>query len=154
MHLDRSLEHSFFIKELASLTSFFHVATVVQVDTGRTQWRWEANLMFSTASAYRVLHHKGVKCPYDARLWKFRIPPKVKVFILILLRNKILTRDIFMKRGCQAIQGCVLFGEECMEMSVHLFWDCTYSSALWLTTMRATQGPVTTVGCDLRVAFL
>lgn len=135
---------SFFLREIHKLMPFHEASIRVNPITQETLWRWEASGKFTTSSAYRMMHHTGVICPYHNRLWKIKCPPKVKVFLWVLLQHKLLTRGILMRRGCQTTQGCMLCGGAITETDVHLFWTCAYSALFW-------QSLLASYNCNQRV---
>lgn len=59
------------------------------------------------------------------RIWKIKAPPRVKIFIWIMLRNKILTMDNLIKRGWQTPNRCILC-KQAAESVQHLFATCPY----------------------------
>lgn len=81
-------------------------------------WHWSTNAMFTVSSAYLVLHNTGIQFTYHRVLWKLKVPMKVKVFIWLMLLDKILTQENLLIRGCQVNTGCKL----CSCPFVKRFW--------------------------------
>lgn len=61
-------------------------------------WRLTKSGVFSVKSFYRALMIQGSGFPFK-RIWKFKIPPRVTVFLWLLLKNSVLTKDNLLKRG-------------------------------------------------------
>lgn len=50
------------------------------------------------AALYAVINHRGVISTYVHAVWKLHIPPRVQIFLWLLSKNKLLTRDNLAKR--------------------------------------------------------
>lgn len=120
---------SFFIKYLIQLIPFYKIST--ELEGGVKRWKWTTSGLFSCASAYKTMHHSGLISATQSTLWKIRIPMKVKIFIWLMLDNKILTQQNLHSRRCPIQVGCHLCSNQSMETRDHLMWDCKYASALW-----------------------
>lgn len=60
------------------------------------------------------------------------MPHKVRVFMLLLFQNEILTKAVLSTKGWQGSQVChfcSLVGEN--ETALHLFLKCPYLSQIW-----------------------
>ena len=99
--------HSFFIKSLRSLSDLIKAGSVVD-SPAITRWRFSTTGLFTTASAYKIMHDTGIFDIYWKRLWEVKAPPKVKIFFWLLIRNRILTQHILARRDCAVITGCKL----------------------------------------------
>ncbi|XP_078162841.1 uncharacterized protein LOC144558020 [Carex rostrata] len=81
--------------------------------------------------------------------WHSKAPPTVKVFALLLLRNKILSREVLLRRGFNCETRCVMCDVEELETSVHLLFQCCYAKRVWDTltdkmgVVLATPGEMT-----------
>ena len=58
-------------------------------------------------------------------IWKLNIPPRVQLFLWLLSKNKLLTRDNLAKRRPVEDNTCLLCGER--ESIIHLFLN-----VMWL----------------------
>lgn len=92
-------------------------------------WNLTKNGMFTAKSFYLALQSKGVKFPYR-KLWKLKIPLKIKVFVLLLIKNKILTKDNLFKRGWRKGDRKCKFCDK-HENILHLFFECQMSRLTW-----------------------
>jgi len=59
-------------------------------------------------------------------LWQWKIPLKIKLFVWLLLEQKLLTWDNLVKRGFLGPSMCALCGVE-GENAKHLFVDCVFT---------------------------
>jgi hypothetical protein len=62
-------------------------------------------------------------------LWKSKLPQKIKVFIWLVVRNKILTKDNLKKRNWKGSQDCCFCGGD--ESINHLFFHCPIAKYVW-----------------------
>jgi hypothetical protein len=68
----------------------------------------------------------------NKRIWKAKIPLKIKVFMWLLNKNAILTKDNMIKRNWQGDQHCKFCNKD--ENIIHLFFDCSQASYAWSLT--------------------
>jgi zinc-binding in reverse transcriptase len=61
--------------------------------------------------------------------WYLPIPLKVKVFMWLVLHNKILTRDNLRKRGWEGEIQCTICNKQ--ESISHLFFTCHIAKQIW-----------------------
>lgn len=92
---------SFFIKDLAKLVHFYN-SSIRRIGG----LEWSASGGFTCSSAYRMMNDRDIISPMGTKLWKIKIPMKVKVFMWLLFDNKILSQEIFVTRGCIIMPGC------------------------------------------------
>lgn len=97
----------------------------------RLEWKWDKKGQYTSRSAYRILTGGGMsKCPY-VRIWKGKIPPTIRIFAYLLLKGKILTRDVLRRRGLQVERDCVMCSNCPVESGLHLFFLCPYAVEVW-----------------------
>ncbi len=92
-------------------------------------WKLNKSGVFSVKSFYRALMIQGSGFPFK-KIWKFKIPPRVKVFLWLVLKNSILTKDNLLKRGWKGKDSNCQFcsGQETIE---HLFLNFPVARFLW-----------------------
>ena len=56
-------------------------------------WSFSSNGKFFVQSLYAVINHHGVTPVYVRAVWKLTAPPRVQIFLWLLSKNKLLTRD-------------------------------------------------------------
>lgn len=84
-----------------------------------------------------------MKFNYWRRRWKIhlsgiqtsKLPLKVKLFIWLVLEQKILTWEILVKRGIVGPSKCVLCGNN-EENINHYFVDCDFSKEIWYNIQK------------------
>lgn len=108
-------------------------------------WNWEVNAHYSARSVYRILTGGGLVRGEFTAIWKYCIPPSVRIFLYLLLHDKLLTREVMVTR-CFNIQdsSCPLCTSCDFETAHHLFFECTYSKRIWDNIASA-------VGCNVVV---
>ncbi len=93
------------------------------------RWRWGAAERFSVKSVYTFLQDGGVSDVRYSKIWGIKAPVKVKVFVWLVLKNRVLTRDNLLKRGWRGDDGCELCTER-SETVNHLFLNCRFPKEL------------------------
>jgi hypothetical protein len=92
-------------------------------------WSWDTKQgQVSTELAYeeQVTEVMGVEPKFwYSEIWKWKIPMKIKLFVWLLLEQKILTWDNLRKSGAQGPSICVLCKER-EESLLHLFGECSF----------------------------
>lgn len=84
--------------------------------------------VFSVNSLYKKKVMDQVSIPYKF-LWKSKLPQKIKIFIWLVVRNKILTKDNLKKRNCNGSLECCFCGVD--ESIDHLFFHCLIARYMW-----------------------
>lgn len=64
-------------------------------------------------------------------IWKLPIPPSTKVFLFLMLRDKLLTKEVMLRRQFNCSVACVLCDSNQLETATHLFLQCEYARAIW-----------------------
>lgn len=95
-------------------------------------WALESNGKFSVNSLYQFLSFGGVQEIHAMEWWSLPIPPKIKVFMWLLSKNKILTKDNLAHKGWLGNIKCQFCSAD--ETVDHLFLTCTKSRQVlfWL----------------------
>src|SRR5664279_1592685 len=87
--------------------------------------------MYSAISIYRVLIGIGkIKWPY-MEIWKSKLPPTVKVFTVMLLRDKQLTHEVMKKRRVQCEPHCIICNNCPIESAAHFVILCPFATHVW-----------------------
>jgi hypothetical protein len=93
-------------------------------------WQFTFNGIYSSQSLYKVISFRGVMPVFvPSRLWDLKIPPRVHIFLWLLSKNKILTRDNLAKRQKLEVETCLFCNDK--ETVQHLFFDCVVAQLLW-----------------------
>jgi zinc-binding in reverse transcriptase len=78
---------------------------------------------------YNFLCFGGIKTNLSTSVWALKIPLKNKLFLWMVLHNKILTKDNLIKRGWSGHTSCAF----CIftESVDHIFFNCTFITDFW-----------------------
>jgi hypothetical protein len=91
-------------------------------------WRWTSNWRFSVKSIYEHLTSDDMGSAYK-RIWKSKIPEKIKIFMWLLEQRDVLTKDNMVKRNWHGNLDCYFCGAP--ESNDHLFFDCPIAKVIW-----------------------
>lgn len=64
-------------------------------------------------------------------VWKSKLPPSVKVFAIMLLRDKLLTHEVMERRNMHVESHCLMCQNCSFEYAAHLFFLCPYATHVW-----------------------
>ncbi|KAJ1688151.1 hypothetical protein LUZ63_019541 [Rhynchospora breviuscula] len=120
----------------------------------RLTWKWSTTGDYSAASAYRLLADPGMRSPYHKLLWKIKAPPKVQIFLWLILLDRVLTQQNLVRRNWPSITSCQCCSEGCMETSVHLFVHCNFAKQIWTQLQIRFNLPLLTFTTDLPAFWL
>jgi hypothetical protein len=67
--------------------------------------------------------------PHNIYLWKLKIPLKIKVFLWLLYKKVILTKDSLVKRNWHRNEKCYFCDN--YETIQHIFFDCDLTKFIW-----------------------
>jgi hypothetical protein len=91
-------------------------------------WKWTSNKKFSVKSVYNVLTCDDHGISYR-RVWKAKIPEKIKIFMWLVEQKAILTKDSMIRRNWNGDPGCYFCG--CLETTDHLLFECPVAKVVW-----------------------
>jgi hypothetical protein len=92
------------------------------------KWSLNSNGQFSVNLMYQAFIDTNI-VPNNSYLWKIRIPLKIKVFLWLLYREAILTKDNLVKRNWHGtIMCCFCDSPKTIQ---HLFFDCALTKFIW-----------------------
>jgi hypothetical protein len=93
-------------------------------------WRWSNSGKFTVKSFYQWLEFGGmVNHDFDT-IWEAKIPWKIKIFLWLLKRNRVLTKENLIKRGWQGNPKCQFCDD--FESTEHLFITCPFVNQIWI----------------------
>jgi len=92
------------------------------------KWVWEKSGMFSVKSLYEHMFHTEIYKP-NKRLWKAKIPLKIKLFMWLVSENAILTKNNLVKIKWKGDVKCRFCAEN--ESIIHLFFECSMVKYIW-----------------------
>ncbi|KAJ4799837.1 RNA-directed DNA polymerase (reverse transcriptase)-related family protein [Rhynchospora pubera] len=128
---------------------FFSASIDLSNNNPAMSWRWTASGLYTSASAYAMLSDSGVRSPYHLKLWKVKAPPKVKIFIWLLLQDRLLTQQNLLLRNWPANIGCPCCLARPFETAIHLFLHCHMASSIWNKVRQHYSLPTFSLTDDL-----
>jgi hypothetical protein len=102
-----------------------HIHLREQADIFRWSFKYG---QFTINSMYQVLLDLEI-APHNSYLWKIKSPLKIKVFLWLLYRVAILTKDNLVKRNWHENEMCSFCNNK--ETIQHLFFDCAFAKFVW-----------------------
>ena len=101
---------------------------------GPDAWIWSGQNFTVRAVYLRLRERADSEDPLFLRLWrrvwKSRIPLKIRIFVWLLLRQRLMTRSFQQRMAPDSSGDCALCGAT-MEDCEHLFVLCPISQAVW-----------------------
>ena len=100
------------------------------------RWRLTNSGLFSVRSLY--LHNMERQTPFrHKKIWKMKIPLKIKIFFWFLQRGVVLTKDNLARNNWKESQKCICCnGNETIQ---HIFLDCPLTKTIWRIIFFATS---------------
>lgn len=96
-------------------------------------WEWAKNGRFSVKSTYDSLTMNDSGDAFS-RIWKSKIPYKIKIFMWLLEKGAVLTKDNMVKRKWVGDPSCRFC--DCVETPEHLFFQCVTARVVWSITAQ------------------
>ena len=99
-------------------------------------WIWNEQCFSARAVYSRLREQAEAEDPAFIRLWrrawKSRLPMKIRVFIWLLLRRRLMTRAYRQRMAPESTTECALCAGA-VEDCEHLFVTCPFASPVWLS---------------------
>jgi len=83
---------------------------------------------FNVKSIYNALSNSSNGIYYK-KIWKEKIPEKIKIFLWLIANDSILPKDNLMKRKWQGDPSCIFCNN--VETISHLFFQCPVAKIIW-----------------------
>jgi hypothetical protein len=99
------------------------------------RWSLKHDEKFSVSSIYQALVDSDV-VSHNSYLWKIKIPLKIKVFLWILYREAILTKDNLVKRNWHENEMCGFCSNN--KTVQHLIFYCALAKFIWRVVQLAS----------------
>jgi hypothetical protein len=91
-------------------------------------WKWNMSKKISVKSVYTSLTRNEVGKSYS-RVWKARLPEKIKIFMWLVEQKAILTKENMIKRNRVGDPRCYFCGLP--ETCDHLLFECPIARVVW-----------------------
>jgi hypothetical protein len=124
--------------KLLDWLNFVAKVSNVELVDGSDYFKWNLTTsgLFSVRSLY--LHLMDTQTPFlHKKLWKIKIPLKIKIFLWFLQKGVVLTKDNLAKRNWKGSQKCTCCNMN--ETIQHLFIECPLSKTIWRIIFFATN---------------
>lgn len=123
----RSVDQNFLLRWY----DLVHIAESIQLSNEEDSlvWKFESKGIYSVSSMYAIVNFRGITPTYVPSVWKINVPPRLHVFLWLLINNKLLTRDNLNKRQSLEDLTCLFCGEP--ESCSHLFFECVVAREMW-----------------------
>ena len=95
----------------------------------KVTWVLEKSGRFTTKSMYRWFLHRGVLNKRLCRIWKCRLPMKIKVFLWQISNNRLPTGAELKKRNWRGSAVCNIC--ETSETADHIFFSRVMAKFVW-----------------------
>jgi hypothetical protein len=92
------------------------------------RWSLKYDGQFSIGLMYQACLDSDI-VPHNSYLWKIKIPLKIKVFLWLLYREEILTKDNLVKSNWHGNEMCSFCNNH--ETIQHLFFECVLAKFIW-----------------------
>lgn len=96
----------------------------------RFVWKWIADGVYTTSSAYRAFFIGSAALPGARLVWRAATPPKVKFFFWLALHGRLWTADRRHRHGLQPHATCILCNQD-VETADHLLTVCPFTREVW-----------------------
>jgi len=101
------------------------------------RWIWGKTGRFSVKSMYKHFFSEEANEP-NKKIWKTKLPLKIKIFMWLIQQNSILTKDNLLKRGWNGDSKCMFCRED--ESIIHLFFECSMAKYVWSMVAMVVGG--------------
>jgi hypothetical protein len=71
---------------------------VFSAEEDRLLWQFTSNGLYSSQSMYKIVSFRAVMPVFVPNIWELKISPRVHIFLWLLSKSKLLTRDNLAKR--------------------------------------------------------
>lgn len=91
---------------------------------------------FTIKSIYQILNFRGIKANKFVVIWDSPIPPKIWIFMQLVLNNYILTKKNLGKKGWFGVLTCHFCAKN--ETTNNLFLKCPQAKKIWFLLGNST----------------
>lgn len=95
------------------------------------EWKGTKEGVYTAKSAYTTIIGVGKIRAQNHDTWSLVIPPTVRIFLYLLLKEKILTQEVMKRRKMGNDSGCVMCGNCPCESLLHLILLCPVAMEVW-----------------------
>jgi len=92
-------------------------------------WAFEKSGCYSTKSMYRFFMFRGVRSKQLDKLWKSKLPMKLKIFMWLALHKRLQTGVALKKKKWKGDANCILCNSP--ETVNHILFQCVMAKFIW-----------------------
>ena len=92
-------------------------------------WSFRENGHSSVQSMYKTISFRGIQPVYTRAVWHINVPPRIHIFLWLMVNNKTLMRTNLAKRQKLEDLRCLYYAES--ETVNHLFFYCCVPTTMW-----------------------
>ena len=129
------------LKQLGQLQGILENQALLDSVQDDAEWTLTTSGVFTVKSMYQGLKDEPYIGQDIHRIWKMKVPPRIKVFGWLTYYEKILTAENLQKRGWNLPSMCVLCRRQA-ETIKHLFSECVMSLEVYTTLTGKFRLPV------------
>ena len=90
------------------------------------------NLGFSSIRVYQWMHKGNEAHSFFKKIWKSATMLRYKIFIWLLFYDRVNTRNLLQRKSFHLPSyRCEMCDLNCVEIVLHLFWDCPFAIQCW-----------------------
>jgi hypothetical protein len=91
------------------------------------------NSIYTLAKYYKFLFAQAPRDPTLQSIWKSKCLPKLRVFVWLLLKDRLNTKDLMLRKHWNVNDGpsCVLCANINLETRDHLFFSSSFAASCW-----------------------
>jgi len=104
------------------------LATPLSQNQDKVSWKWSQKGIFSVKSTYDRLTSNDNGDSFS-RIWKAKLPYKIKIFLWLIEQGAILTKDNMVRRRWPGNPSCCFCDN--LESINHLFFSCPTAKVIW-----------------------
>lgn len=113
-------------------------------------WNWSSNGTYSAKQIYHTLVNGGLVSWEFSDTWQYAIPQSVKIFLFLLSKDKLLTRESLLHRNLHCPDTtCPRCNTGDIESAHHLFFQCQHSQSIWSKVTGLVGGTIMLQGSSV-----
>jgi hypothetical protein len=118
------------------LDAILAVLNTMRLEADHRHDKWSFFLLngsYSAKALYRFMFSGVPASPVFRKVWKSKCLNKQKVFVWLILVDRINTRDMMDRRNWHVSSGlnCAICQEQARETKDHLFFNCRFARRVW-----------------------
>jgi zinc-binding in reverse transcriptase len=106
----------------------YDISTHISDSQDTLSWKLTGHRTYTAYSFYNLIADTGNTRSVFPQLWKTKAPLSVKLFFYTLINDKLLTKQVMIKKKIQhGAPNCIMCKQCLSESALHLFFLCPYA---------------------------